>query len=57
VWVGSDMRVDWRKGRVLLSVSTKAGEVEYVVRLERPAPNGIRTVRAHAYDLTIFPTY
>jgi hypothetical protein len=55
VWVGSDIRGDWLKGTVVLSMSATAGEVVYVVELERPAPNGTRTVRARARDLTICP--
>jgi len=57
VWVGDDMRADWRKGRVVLSVSTMTDEVVYVVKLELPARNGSRTVKAHARELTIFPTF
>jgi hypothetical protein len=58
VWVGSDMRTaESRKGRVVLSITTPTGEVAYVVKLERPALNGARTVRAHATELAIFPDY
>jgi hypothetical protein len=59
VWVGRDMRTaESCKGRVVLAIHTTEGdEVVYVVKLERPAVHGTRTVTAHARDLTIFPDY
>jgi hypothetical protein len=51
------MRSDWCKGRVVLSVNTTTEEVAYVVRLEVPTPEGARTVKAPASELTIFPDY
>ena len=57
MWVGSDMRTEWCKGRVVLSINTTTDDVVYVVRLEVPTPEGTRTVKAPASDLTIFPDY
>jgi hypothetical protein len=51
------MRTEWRKGRIVLSINTTTDEVVYVVKLEVPTPQGTRTVKAPARDLTIFPDY
>jgi hypothetical protein len=57
VWVGSDMRAEWCKGRIVLSISTATADAVYLVELEVPAPDGTWRVKASAADLTIFPVY
>jgi hypothetical protein len=57
VWVGADMRGEWRKGRVVLTMTSTTADAVYLVELEVPAPDGMWRVKASAVDLTIFPVY